>query len=99
MVVSKTLKISIGTIIKDPEMLRLVPNYLKTKKMCKNAVKKLSFVRKYVCNQSQTNEMCDKVIIENGEKLGFIPDCYKDQKMCDKAVDNYSHALRFVPNN
>ena len=44
----KTLKISIGTIIKDLEMLRFVPDHLKTKKMSKNAVKKLLFVIKYV---------------------------------------------------
>ena len=31
----KTLKISIATIIKDPEMLKFVPDYRKTKKMCK----------------------------------------------------------------
>ena len=34
-------KISIGTIIEIPEMLQLVPDHLKTKNMCKNAVKKL----------------------------------------------------------
>ena len=34
MVDSKTLKISIGAVIKDQEMLRLVPGHLKTKKVC-----------------------------------------------------------------
>ena len=34
----KTLKIGIGTVIKDLEMLRFVPNHLKTKKMCKHAL-------------------------------------------------------------
>ena len=33
----KSLKISIGAIIKDLEIPRFVPDYLKTKKMCKNA--------------------------------------------------------------
>ena len=35
------LNISIGTVIKNPEMLNFVPDHLKTKKMCKHAVKKL----------------------------------------------------------
>ena len=35
----KSVKISIGTIVKNPEMLKFVVDYLKTKKMCKNAVK------------------------------------------------------------
>ena len=38
-------KFSIGTIMKNPEMLRLIPEHLKTKKQ---AVKKLSFVIRYV---------------------------------------------------
>ena len=46
----KSLKISIGAIaiIKNPEMLRFVPDHLKTKRTCKNAVKKLPFVIGYV---------------------------------------------------
>ena len=39
MVDSKTLRIIIGAIIKDPETIRFVFNHLKTKKMGKNAVK------------------------------------------------------------
>ena len=40
----KTLEINIGSIIKNPEMLRFFPDHLKTKKMFKHAVKILSFV-------------------------------------------------------
>ena len=37
----KSAKISIGTVIRNPEMLKFVPDHLKIKKMCKNKVKKL----------------------------------------------------------
>ena len=47
---SKTLKISIEEIKQALEMLRTVPNHLKTKGMCKHAVKKLLFLIKYVIN-------------------------------------------------
>ena len=40
----KPSKISIGAITKNLQMLKFVPNHLKTKKMCKHAVKKLSLV-------------------------------------------------------
>ena len=50
MVDSKTLKIFIGTIIKNPELLRFVPDHFKTKKMCKNAAKKFPFMIKYIPN-------------------------------------------------
>ena len=36
----KSSKISTATIIKNPEMLRLVPDHLKTKNMSKYGVKK-----------------------------------------------------------
>ena len=39
----KSLKISIKTAMKNPEMLKFVPDHLETKIMCKRAVKKLSF--------------------------------------------------------
>ena len=35
----KSLNISIGTVMKNPEMLKFIPDHLKTKKMCKDAVK------------------------------------------------------------
>ena len=69
----KTLKVSIGTVIKDSEMLRFVPDHLKTKKICKNAVKKLPFLMKYVSDRYKTKEICDKVIIHNFGMVGFIP--------------------------
>ena len=44
----KTSKINIETIMKNPEILRLFLDHGKTKKMCKNAVKKFLFVIKCV---------------------------------------------------
>ena len=37
----KTYKISIGEIIRNPKMLQIVPDHLKTKKISRNVVKKL----------------------------------------------------------
>ena len=38
--ICKSLNISIGTVMKNPKMLKFVPDHLKTKRMCKHAVKK-----------------------------------------------------------
>ena len=40
----KSLNINIGTVMKNPEMLKLVSDHLKTKKMCKHAVIKLPYL-------------------------------------------------------
>ena len=42
----KSVKIIIGTVI--PEMLKFVPDHLKTKKMCNHAVKKLPYLLRYI---------------------------------------------------
>ena len=81
--------------MKNPEMLKFVPDHLKTKKMCKHTVKKLHYLLRYVPNQYQTQQMCDKAILENGGTLKPVPDFYKDQEMSNKAVDNYPHASEY----
>ena len=81
-------------------MSRLAPDYLKTEKMCENAVKKLPFIIKYVPDRYETKRMCDKVIIENGGMLGgglFLTAARVKKCVIKKAVDNYSHSLRFIP--
>ena len=36
----KSAKISVGAVMRNPKILKFVPDQLKTKKMCKHAVKK-----------------------------------------------------------
>ena len=43
----KSLKVNIGTITKSPQMIRFVPDHLKTKKRYKNAVEKPPCVTRY----------------------------------------------------
>ena len=81
--------ISTWAIIKNPEMWEFVPDYLKTKKMCEHAVKKLPFVIRYVPIDIRLN----KVVQENGGTLQSVPDSHKNQQMCEKAVVNNHHAL------
>ena len=74
------LKLSIGTIIKNPEIIRFVPDHLKTKKIIKHTVTKLPFVIRYVSDLSKTQRMYDKAIIEYGGTSKFVLDNYKDKK-------------------
>ena len=67
----KYLNISIGTVMKNQDMLKCVRNYLKAKKMCKHAVKKLPYLLRYVLDRYKTQQMCHKEIIENGTTLKF----------------------------
>ena len=53
--------ISIGTVMKNLEMLKFVSDQLKTKEICKHAVKKLPYLLRYVPDQCKTQK---KVIKE-----------------------------------
>ena len=85
-------KISIGAIIKNPEILRLVPDKLKTKLIYKNAVKKIAFCNK-ICSWSVcvTQQICDKAADNYPHVLKFALYSSETQTMCDKA------AIKFVP--
>ena len=52
-----SLNISIRTVMKNLEMLKFVPDHLKTK-MCKHAVKKLPYLLRYVSDQHKTPKKC-----------------------------------------
>ena len=63
----KSSKISIGAIMKYPDMSKFVPDHLKTEKMSKHEVKKLKlkkpFVIQYVPDRYKTQQMCDIAIL------------------------------------
>ena len=52
-----SLNISIGTVMKNLEMLKFVPDYLKTKTICKHTIKKLPYLLRYVPDQCKTQQM------------------------------------------
>ena len=58
----KSSKISIGAIMKYPDMSKFVPDHLKTEKMSKHELKK-PFVIQYVPNRYKTQQMCDIAIL------------------------------------
>ena len=53
---NKSLNIHIVTVMKNPEMLKFIPDHLKTKQMCNYAVKKLPYLLRYVPNQYKTKK-------------------------------------------
>ena len=71
----KSLNFSIGIVMRNPEMLKFVPDHLKTKNMCSHAVEKLPFVLRYALDRHKTQQVCDKAILENGVTLKSVPDC------------------------
>ena len=62
--VYNSLNISAVTVMKNPETLRFIPVHLKTKKMCKNAVKKFPYPLRYVPDQYKIQQMYDKANLE-----------------------------------
>ena len=71
-------------------MLRLIPDHLKTKKMCKSAVKKLLFVIRYLLVKISLKKCAMKLFYKLVESWGLF------QSKCNKAVNSFVHALQFV---
>ena len=65
--------------------------------MCKDAVKKLPYLLRYVPVQYKPQQMSDKAADDYSHALEFVPECYKTQKMCDKAVDTHTITVKYVP--
>ena len=51
----KSIKTSIGTVMRNPGMLKLVPDHFKKKIMCEHVVKILPFLKRNVPDQYKTN--------------------------------------------
>ena len=62
----KSSKISIGAIIKNPEMLQFVPDHLNIKKMWKIELQNWFLWYRYVPDQHKNQKMCYEAILKNG---------------------------------
>ena len=82
----KSVKISIGSVIRNPKTLKIVPDHLKTKNMCKHTVKILPFVIGYAPDRYKTQKISDEEILENGGTLESVLHCYKNQKFVIKLL-------------
>ena len=63
----KYLNINIRTVMRNPEILKFVPNHFKTKIMCKHTVKKLSYLVRYLPGQYNAQQIFEKAILEYSE--------------------------------
>ena len=59
--------------MKNPKTLKLVPDHLKTKKMCDHAVERLQLLIRYFPDRCKTKQMHDKAILENSITLDSVP--------------------------
>ena len=76
----KFFKISLGAVMRNPEILKFVSDHLKNKKMCKHAYKTLPFVLRQVPDQYKAQQRSNEAVLKSGGSLEFVPDQYETQK-------------------
>ena len=76
-------------------MLKYVPDYLKTEKMCKRAVEENSWSLAYAPDRFKWKDMCKGVSLHPW-LIGHFPDYFKTQEMCNEAIELDPSFLRFV---
>ena len=64
--------------------------YWKSNEKSRN-VKKLLYLLRYVPNQYNTQQMCDKVILGNGGTLKSAPDYFKNQCIIIQLITTLMH--------
>ena len=80
-----SVKIIIGTVIKNPEMLTFVPDHKKSVNMQFQKLSCLldyyllsiiswSYLLIYVTDKYKTQQMCDEDILKNGGALKYVSD-------------------------
>ena len=78
--------------------LIFLPDRLKTKEMCNEAVRNNPYTVEYVPDQYRTQEMCNEAVEVDPWLLKYVPDHFKIQKMRDKVVrDGAPISLDHVP--
>ena len=77
----KSLNISIGTVMKNPEMLKFVPDHLKTKKMCDKANLENGGTLNSVPYCYKNQEMCNKTVDNDPHALEFVRQCCKTKNV------------------
>ena len=74
-----SLNINIGRVMKNLEMLKIVPDHLNTNNMCKNGVKNLPYPLRHVPDECKTHQMCDRANLENNGTINPDTEYYKNQ--------------------
>ena len=82
----KSVKTSIGTIMRNLEMLNFFLIIWKLKKCVSIQLK--NYLCLYVPYQYKTQQMCHNTTLEKDGALKSACDCYKNQQLCDKTVEN-----------
>ena len=78
-------------VARNPYMLKLVPDYFKTRGICEKAVRMHSDLEEF-------RTPCG-LLLPSLSILFFIPDHLKTQEMCEKAVERNPWGLDYVPNH
>lgn len=76
--------------------LSVVPDALKTKKMCMDAVRKRGSALEYIPENLRTEEICLAAVEQDGEALCYIPFTSKTNELCIAAVSQNWEALQYV---
>lgn len=97
MAVYKSLNIKYWNIKGKSRNVKICPDHLKTKTLCKHAVTNMHYLLRCVPGKCKTQEMCNKPILETFRTLESSSGCCRNQEMCNKAIGNYPHALELVP--
>ena len=73
--------------------IKEIPDYLKTKEMCTEAIEEDPWLLRFVSNRLKTQDMCVTAVRKETSLLEEIPDHLKTQDICAEPVSNGAKTL------
>ena len=81
-----------------PYSVVLIPDQLKTQKMCEKSIEDDPRSLACVPDLFKTQEMCNEAVSRDAYTLDNVPDYIMTQEMCNEAVEEDPYVLNLVPN-
>lgn len=87
----------IKAVMSDYDILEYVPDAVKNKELCMNAVTNCGILLKFVPEHIKDKDMCMFAVKADGTAIKYVPSHILDKDICIAAVKNYGIVLKHVP--
>lgn len=82
----------------DGELIRYVPNHLKTVEIYKEALENTGFALEYIAREELTEELCEIAVRQASPALNYVPKELQTKKIISIALEKDDYAKKYIKN-
>ena len=84
---------------KNKYIIKIIPDDMKTDKLCKITVKSYGYLLQLVPEDKKTYDLCKIAVRQDGQALLFVPKNKKTEEICKIAMRQDKYASNYVPDD